>query len=90
MLLANWQGSIFGFESICPHQRNPLEGAKLWNGALECPWHHFRYDLATGRNVYPANVYPGDDPRLQEQLHPLGTYPVEVRAGEIFVGLPDA
>ena len=89
VLLARWQGRIYGFEDLCPHQRNPLEGAKLWGGMLECPWHHFRYDLSTGANRYPGNVYPADDPRLEEQLHPVRTYPIQVREGEIFVGLAE-
>lgn len=86
VLLANWQGRIYAFESLCPHRRNPLQGAKLWDGTLECPWHHFRYDVASGANRYPSNVYPADASQLREQLHPLPTYPTEVRDGAVYVG----
>ncbi len=88
VLLANWEGRIYGFVAVCPHQHNPLEGARVWDGMLQCPWHHFRYDLRTGQNLYPSNVYPTDDPRLLEQIQPVHTYPLRVHNGEIFVGLP--
>ncbi len=92
MLLAHWEGRIFACVPICPHQHNPLGGAAVLDFQLECPWHHFRYDLRTGENVYPRNVYPLgtgdiDQARLQSDLRPLRTYLVEVRDGEIFVGL---
>ncbi|MBI3895502.1 MAG: Rieske (2Fe-2S) protein [Acidobacteria bacterium] len=88
LILTNWEGSFYCFRNRCPHQHNSLEGAKVWDGMLECPWHHFRYNLRTGENLYPRNVYPQDEPRLQEQLHPLDPYPLRVIRGEILVGLP--
>lgn len=92
VLLANWEGHLFAFVAVCPHQRNPLDGAQLWNGQVECPWHHFRYDLRTGENTYPQNVYPLgasdiDQDRLRAEVRPLKTYAVEVRDGEIYVEL---
>ncbi len=92
VLLAHWRGRIFAFVPICPHQNNPLEGARVWDGQLECPWHHFRYDLRTGKNLYPKNVYPlgagdMDEVRLEADIRSLTTYPVDIRNGEIFVGL---
>lgn len=94
ILLAHWEGCFFAFAPICPHRNNPLEGAKVWDFQLQCPWHHFRYDLRTGQNLYPRNVYPLgatdiDQARLQADLRPLRCYPVEVRDGEIYIGLPD-
>src|SRR5437867_10096764 len=59
-----------------PHENNPLKGA----------FHHFKYDVKSGRNYFPQNVYPKDCPMLQEQLKPLKTYPVEVRDIEVWVG----
>ena len=87
VILAHWAGQIYAFHGICPHQRYPLEGARVWDYLLACPWHQFQYDVRTGENHYPKNVYPTDDPRLQEQLHPLKTYPVELRDGEVWVDL---
>ena len=87
VLLANWAGRIYAFHGICPHQNNALEGARVWDYLLACPWHQFQYDVRTGENHYPKNVYPEDYTRLQEQLHPLKAYPVQLKDGEVWVDL---
>jgi nitrite reductase (NADH) small subunit len=87
LVLANRSGRIYALHGRCPHQGNPLEGAALWDNLLTCPWHQFQYDVATGENHYPKNVYPPDLPRLQAQVRPLRTYPVDIRGGEIWVDL---
>ena len=56
VILANWAGRIYALEGICPHQKNPLEGATMWNHLLDCPFHHFQYDVRTGENYFPSNV----------------------------------
>jgi 3-phenylpropionate/trans-cinnamate dioxygenase ferredoxin subunit len=87
VILANWQGGIYTLQGICPHQNNPHEGATLWDNLIDCPFHHFQYDIETGRNYFPHNVYPKDYPELQEQLKPLMTYRVDVRDSEEWVDL---
>ncbi len=87
VILANYRGSIYALHGICPHQYNPLEGAILWDHLLECPFHHFQFDVRTGANHYPRNVYPKDMPHLQRQVRPLRTYAVEVRDGDVWVDL---
>jgi len=87
VILANWAGQIYALHGICAHENFPLEDARVWDYLLDCPWHHFQYDVRTGRNHYAANVYPDDYPRLQEQLGGLATYPVQVRQGEVWVDL---
>jgi hypothetical protein len=46
-----------------------------------------QYDVRTGQNHYPSNVYPKDYTRLEAQLRPLRTYAVELRDGEVWVDL---
>jgi len=87
VILANLRGSLYALRGICNHQHKLLEGATLWGHLLDCPWRYFQYNVRTGENHFPRNVYPGDVPRLQEQLKPLRTYSVEVRGGEIWVNL---
>jgi len=87
VILANWDGRIYALYGLCPHRGNPLEGAVLWDNLIDCPFHHFQYDVQTGRNHYPQNVYPKDYPELQQQLKPLKTYPVEVRDNDVWVDL---
>lgn len=89
VVLANWAGNIYCFANLCPHRQNSLEGARVWDGMLECPWHHFLYDLRTGENRYPSNVFPRDDPRCLEQLHLLHRYTARVVEGQIVVCLTE-
>lgn len=88
ILLANYAGRIYALHGLCPHQGNPLEGAVLWDHLIDCPFHHFQYDVRTGENYFPRNVYPRDMPQLEHQLKPLRTYEVEVRDGAVWVNLP--
>jgi 3-phenylpropionate/trans-cinnamate dioxygenase ferredoxin component len=87
LIIANWAGRIFALDGICPHRLNPLEGATVCEYLLDCPWHHFQYDVRTGENHYPKNVYPRDYSALQEQVRPLRTYRVELIGSEILVDL---
>ncbi|HYZ84660.1 MAG TPA: Rieske 2Fe-2S domain-containing protein [Bryobacteraceae bacterium] len=87
VLLANVDNRIFAVHGLCPHRDNPLEGACLYGSLVDCPWHHFEYDVRTGENFYPRNVYPADMPHLEAQLRPLQTYPVEVRDSEVWVNI---
>jgi 3-phenylpropionate/trans-cinnamate dioxygenase ferredoxin component len=87
VLVANAGGEYIATHGLCPHRNNPLEGATLVGYLLDCPWHHFQFDLRTGENHFPRNVYPTDVPGLQEQLMPLRKYTVEVREGELWVEL---
>jgi nitrite reductase/ring-hydroxylating ferredoxin subunit len=84
-ILAHWNCRIFALDGRCPHRLNPLEGAQWWGHLIDCPWHHFQYDIRTGENYFPKNVYPADYPELQEQLRPLRCYRIEMRGSEIWV-----
>ncbi len=89
LALVKREGEVYALDAVCPHQQGPLDQGELWRGAVECPWHRFRYDPVTGANIYPANVYPDDAPELKRRdLRPAQVFPVEVRGGKIFVGLP--
>ena len=79
---------LYALHGLCSHQGRSLEGGAVWKGMLECPWHHFQYDLATGENVYPKRVYPLDvQPRLRRQVRTLRPYPIRERDGYIEVGV---
>jgi len=89
LALVNVDGAIHALDGVCPHLKGPLWQGAIWHGQLECPWHHFRYDPATGRNTYPANVYPDDVPQLQEQVAPVCTFAVRIEDGKILVRLSE-
>lgn len=87
ILLANWNGEIHALDGICPHQYNPFTGAAVWDYLVECPWHHFQYDIRTGENIYPRNVYPPGSPQMARDVRSVRTYAVRVVEGEVFVGI---
>jgi 3-phenylpropionate/trans-cinnamate dioxygenase ferredoxin component len=84
LMIAHWSGRFFALDGVCPHKGLELHGAILWDHLITCPWHQYQYDIRTGENYFPANVYasdPGEAPR------PLETYSVELRGSEIWVEL---
>lgn len=89
ILLVNDAGAFYALHGLCGHQNLPLEGGKVWQGVLDCPWHHFQYDIRTGENLYPRSVYPLNAlPCLRQQVCSLRTYPVQVVEQEVQVGVP--
>lgn len=80
MALTHVNGRFTAMDNRCPHQGGPLgEGSierddegRCW---LRCPWHGWDFDPVSG-------VAPGGHDDSGQTL-----YPVEVRNGEIFVGL---
>lgn len=86
ILLVNDAGVLCALQGFCAHQNLPLVGGKVWKGVLDCPWHHFQYDIQTGKNLYPRCVYPVDVlPHLRQQINALRTYPVRVVDGFVQV-----
>lgn len=91
ILLVNDQGALYALQGLCGHQNLPLAGGKVWQGVLDCPWHHFQYDIRTGENLYPQRVYPLNAlPRLSKQICPLRTYPVRVVNEDLQVEVPES
>jgi nitrite reductase/ring-hydroxylating ferredoxin subunit len=91
ILLVNDGGTFYALQGWCGHQSLSLAGAKVWQGVLDCPWHHFQYDIRTGENLYPRRVYPLNAlPQLRQQLCPLRTYPVRVVNEDVQVGVSES
>jgi thiamine pyrophosphate-dependent acetolactate synthase large subunit-like protein/nitrite reductase/ring-hydroxylating ferredoxin subunit len=78
--LVHFDGQWAAMNNHCPHQRGPLgEGAiekglddKCW---IRCPWHGWDFDPLTGKP-------PGGHEDSGQEM-----YPLDIRDGEIFVGL---
>lgn len=86
VLICEHLGEYYAHSPICPHQGNSLDGAVLWNGTIDCPWHHYTYDVVTGENVYPTRFYGeefGDS--LATAIRSLRTYPLERRGDDLYV-----
>lgn len=59
--LVLYQGRPVAILNACPHYGGPLAQGPISQarGEITCPWHRFRFDLATGRSVTnPAMVAP--------------------------------
>src|SRR5438105_4144848 len=84
VLLARLEdGTLAAASTICPHRGEDLSGGMLYFGAIDCPLHHYVYDLRTGENRYPRNVFPAD---LAARVAPLPLYAVKEEGGWIWVG----
>ena len=83
LLVRSEDGALQATSAVCPHQAADLSQGKVYMGAIECPRHRYLYDLRTGRNRYPREVFPAD---LAAALDPLPLYPVREKSGWIWVG----
>ena len=73
IVLANFQGTIYAVADECSHQEFPLSDGELEGDEILCIYHGARFDCKTGKNIcIPAT-------------QPVKSFPVEVRAGQIFV-----
>jgi len=47
--LGKHQGIFYAIEDTCPHQDASLgKGKTLPSGSVQCPFHHYTFDLKTG------------------------------------------
>ena len=44
-------GRLLAHSTECPHWLGPLDVCPIEGGTLTCPWHGYRFDVATGRSV---------------------------------------
>jgi len=44
-------GEQHAFKGRCPHLLGPLDDAPVVDGVIQCPWHGYRFDVRTGRNL---------------------------------------
>ena len=78
--LSHFDGQWAAMDNHCPHQGGPLGEGTIERGVndacwIRCPWHGWDFDPLTGKP-------PGGHEDSGQK-----TYPVEVRDGEVFIGL---
>ncbi|MGE3288619.1 MAG: Rieske (2Fe-2S) protein [Pseudonocardia sp.] len=82
-------GEVYAVRDRCPHQGAPICAGRLSGTTVEsppqevrfgrrgrilsCPWHHWEFDVTTGRSVFEPDRYR------------IRTYPVTVVDDEILV-----
>jgi nitrite reductase (NADH) small subunit/3-phenylpropionate/trans-cinnamate dioxygenase ferredoxin subunit len=42
-------GALYAFEDTCPHQGASLAEGHVEGGYVHCPWHGWRFEIATGK-----------------------------------------
>ncbi|WP_299463848.1 non-heme iron oxygenase ferredoxin subunit [uncultured Gimesia sp.] len=73
VLLILLNDQVFAIEDACTHDGQPLTNGCIEAGAIICPRHGARFDLATGKALcMPATK-------------PIQTFEVEVRDRKVFV-----
>ena len=86
LLLARLKsGEVAAALNVCPHEGEDLSGGRLYMDRIDCPRHHYVYDLRTGKNRYPQEVFPDD---LANKLAPLPIYPAREEGGWIWAYVP--
>lgn len=66
------EGQIYATSNACPHQGGPLAEGQLEGKIVTCPWHHWTWDVTTGKN--------SEDPHST-----LPTWPCRVEDGKVLV-----
>lgn len=51
ILLLRVGDDVHAFDNACPHEGNPLVEGEVLGDVLECAYHGWRFDLATGSCV---------------------------------------
>jgi 3-phenylpropionate/trans-cinnamate dioxygenase ferredoxin subunit len=78
IVIFNIAGAYFAIADVCSHDDGPVGEGDLAGYEVTCPRHGAGFDVRTGKvTKMPAVV-------------DIPAYPVEIREGTIFVGLPKA
>ncbi len=66
--IAEVDGSLTAFITLCPHLLGPLGDAAIEDGCVRCPWHGYRFDLRTGCSAdgRGLSLFPGPDVVIAE------------------------
>jgi phenylpropionate dioxygenase-like ring-hydroxylating dioxygenase large terminal subunit len=89
IVLVRDRGRAYALNNRCPHRGVPLSAGRCaFPGMLTCAYHGWTYDLATGDLVAALTDGP-DSPVCGKATVRVATYPVEERAGLIWVYVGD-
>ncbi|MGH7144019.1 MAG: Rieske (2Fe-2S) protein [Planctomycetota bacterium] len=68
-------GNLFAIDNRCPHMGFPLCKGEVHDGIVVCPWHHWKFDLATG-GCFSSGEYD------------LTAYEIFEKDGGVWLGAP--
>ena len=76
IVILNIAGQLFAIGDVCTHDDGPVGDGEIEGFNIVCPRHGGEFDIRTGKvQQMPAVV-------------DIPAYPVEIRDGKIFVGIP--
>lgn len=55
LILTRVEGVIQAVSALCPHAAGDLTKGSLYRGRIECPDHNYRFDVRTGRTLWPED-----------------------------------
>ena len=76
IVVFNIAGQYYAIGDVCTHDEGPLGDGLLEDYAVVCPRHGAEFDVRTGKALSMPEVVD------------IPAYPVQVRDGNIFVGVP--
>jgi nitrite reductase/ring-hydroxylating ferredoxin subunit len=56
ILLVNIEGKIYATDNRCGHMNGPLSKGTLQGNVVECPLHHARFDVTTGKTLQEGHL----------------------------------
>jgi nitrite reductase (NADH) small subunit len=71
----NVGGTYYAIDNTCTHRGGPLGEGELSGTVVTCPWHGWRWDVATGANA--------NNPAVK-----VACFSVSVEGSDLFVELP--
>jgi len=64
---------IYALDDVCSHEYSRLSEGEIWDGEVYCPKHGSRFCIRSGEvRSFPA-------------VKPVGTYPVRIEDGMVFI-----
>ena len=76
IVIFNFAGQLFAIGDVCTHDEGPLGDGTLEGFNIVCPRHGAEFDVRTGKVMQMPAVVD------------IPAYPVQVRDGNIFIGIP--
>lgn len=55
VLVTRLDGQLFAFSAVCPHAAGDLSKGSYYRGRIDCPEHEYRFDVRTGRVLWPPD-----------------------------------
>ena len=82
VLIANVNGSYYAINNRCTHAGTDLSQGTLEGNIVECPKHHAKFDVLTGKVISPPKI-AFFHPKIQDEL----SYQVKIKNENIFIKL---